>query len=132
MKLYKVRQSATWIDPFGDSHKNQAKYVRVLEVVEPEPTGEFKRLSTGYGDGPDHNWDSEIIGLPDGRKWVPIQNRIDFWGGTWYRPLFEERDPALDPHEIGPQILWLSESDIRTKRCVNLDGKAVDIEGNLL
>lgn len=130
MKLYKVREPATWVDPFGDSHQNLSKYVRLLEVADVgEPTTDFKMFDNGY-EPPYKIW---IYRAEDGREWVEITNHIDFWGGTWYRPLFvEPRDPALHKGEIGPSVRWLTERELKSKRLVNYDGKAVDMEGNLL
>jgi len=130
MRLYKIREAVTWIDPFGDAHRNLTQYVRVLEAIDGvEKNGEWKMLDNGY-EPPYQIW---VYEAPDGRKWVEVTNRIDFWGGTWYRPLFDEpRDPALDKHEIGPRVAYLTEKQVRNKRCVNYDGKAVDLEGNLL
>lgn len=137
MRLYKVREAVTWIDPFGDRHNNLAKYVRVFEVVEPtlfeqDPDHQIM-LNNGY----EPPYPLDVYGLDDGRRWAQVTNRVDYAGQTWYRPLFKEPSASAvydqaDEHTIGPRIVWVTESEMRNKRCVNIDGKAVDIEGTLL
>ena len=129
MKLFKIREGVTWVDPFGDSHAHQSQYVRVLEIIETAPNGEVRMFDNGY----EPPYACPILEASDGRTWVEIQNRVDYWGGTWYRPLFDEpRDPALDKHEVGPVIRYVTEREMGSKRCVNYDGQAVDLEGNRL
>lgn len=129
MKLFKVREAVTWIDPFGDKHQNQTKYGRLLEVVDVEKTEDFKMLDNGY-EPPYRIW---IYKARDGRKWLEITDHVSYHPITLYNPLFDElRDPALEKYEVGPRVSWLTEREMKYKRLVNIDGKAVDMEGNLL
>jgi hypothetical protein len=129
LRLYELRSPARYVDSFGDVTTNQSKYVRVLEVVDTFLNGEARILETGYG----QHWDAPIYESSDGRTWLEIQEMVAYSGGRWYRPLFDEpRDPALDKHEIGPRTYWVPENEMKNKRCVNIDGRAVDTEGNIL
>jgi len=128
-RLYRVRESALYVDAFGDVITQQGKYVRVLEVIDTFLNGEWRRVQTGYG----QCWDAPIYEASDGRTWVMLQEMVAYSGGRWYRPLFDEpRDPALEPNEIGPRVTYIPEDEMKYKRCVNADGKPVDMEGNLL
>jgi len=129
LRLYKLRSPARYVDSFGDVITNQGKYVRVLEVVDTFLNSEFYRLETGYGQW----WNAPVYEAPDGRTWLEIQEMVAYSGGRWYRPLFDEpRDPALDKYEVGPRVHWVPENEMKNKRCVNIDGRAVDTEGNIL
>ena len=107
----------------GDLH-------RVIEVVDVEPTGDHKMCDNGYE--PPYACPI-LVDNVTGRCWCQIQNRIDYWGGTWYSPMFERpRDPALSQGQIGPSIKWEPEEEVRKMRLVNANLQPVDYEGNVL
>lgn len=138
MRLYKVREAVTWTDPFGDKHANLTKYVRVFEVVEATVVEQDPEHQIMLDNGYEPPYKLDVYGLPDGRRWAEITDHVSYSPNTWYKPLFDERkDPVglydqADEYNIGPRIAWLTESGMRNRRCVNKDGEAVDIEGNLL
>lgn len=128
VKLYKVKVAEPYVDHFGDTHRNLVKYVRVIDVVEAFKNGEMKFLDNGYS-----KWESPVFEASDGRTWVYLANKVDYTGGGFWKPLFEEpRDPALSKHQVGPSLRWIEEKEMKYNRCVDIDGRAVDIEGNPL
>lgn len=139
MKLYKVREAVTWVDPFGDKHQNLTKYVRVFEVVEPVKIEQAPEEQIMLDNGYEPPYPLDVYALPDGRKWAEVTDHVSYCSVTWYRPLFKDEaeiaasvyDQA-DEYTVGPRFTWVTESEMRNKRCVNVDGRAVDIEGNLL
>lgn len=129
LRLYKLSSPARYVDVFGDVVTNLGKYVRVLEVVDTFLNGEWKMLQTGYG----QHWKAPVYESSDGRTWLEIQEMVAYSGGRRYLALdVEPRDPCLEKGRIGPSITWVPEKGMKNKRCVNIDGRAVDMEGNLL
>lgn len=119
VKLTQVREAVPYVDDFGDVHRNLTKYVMIINQAVVFLTSESRKFNNGY----------EEYGVPVyadlfGRKWLMIQNRIDAWGGRWWKPLWDdERDPALLEHEVPPPTRWYDERQMEGKRVVGPDGR---------
>lgn len=128
MKLVCLVTEQYYTNPWGLKELRGDLY-RAIETVEVEPNGEHKMFDNGY----EPPYPCPILAAADGRTWCQIQNRIDYWGGTWYRPLFERpRDPALSKNEIGPTVGWEPEEKARKRKLVNAELQPVNYEGNVL
>lgn len=130
MRLHKLQEAATWIDPFGDAHRSLVKYCRLLETVEVEATGEFVRLQrTGVGVA--EPFDATIFAeAGSDRTWIELPIIPGVYA---YRPRFKEpRDLSLAQHEVGSSTAWVDDAELANRRLVNEHGRAVDREGNPL
>lgn len=127
MKLLRVAFHQYHIDPWGN--KAIGSHYEIIDQVDVWENGEFKMYNNGYE--PEYAcpvWESN-----DGRTWVAVQNRIDYWGGTWYWPLFNQgKLPGVGTYEIGPSTGWDTYEKVAKMKLVNSADQAVDIEGNLL
>lgn len=137
MFLHRLVHEQYYINPWGQKEL-RGDLFRSIDIAEVEPTGDVKMFNNGY----EPPYECRVLGecflgcpTPDeGRRlWVEIQNHIDYWGGTFYRPLFESpRDPALGAHEIGPHSFWEHEKKVAKMKLVTPDLRPVNIEGVLL
>jgi hypothetical protein len=126
MKLYRGTH-ANLVDPWGRKHPG---YYRVVEVIDDvELNGDTSLVGDGYKEP----WNAPHWQSSDGRVWVEIQNRVDCWGGKWYKALFQApRDPNLDKYHVGLSIMYWDEKQVKTKHLVDDYGKPVDVDGNRL
>lgn len=125
MKLYRCVDT-DYIDPWGRKHVGCLFVTDVVEVEKNDRTTTVDDGYTGPREAP--HWQAE-----DGREWVEITNRIDPWGGRWYKPNFEEA-PCIpfEPGLVRPRPRYLDENQIERARLVDRDGKAINLNGERL
>lgn len=129
MKLYHIETGAVWVDPWGEQHCNQSKYVFVLEEVDVEPTGETRVLYAGRPEGGVGPIECPVLGAEDGRQWVQRVIPVHFLITVYHRLFEEPRDPSLGKYEIGMSRPWVDRTALAGYHRVNEHGRAVNTDG---
>jgi hypothetical protein len=127
MKLCRLVFEQHYINQWGHKEMSGRTY-RVIDVVDVWENEETLMVNNGY----EPPYPCPVFEANDGRTWLRVQNRIDYWGGVSWRPLFDQVKVYESDSNVSAMTKWVPYEEAAKMQLVNEDLRPVDIEGNVL